>query len=308
MSAPLVTVFICTRDPDLARLRRVLDALRAQTLPAEAWELLILDNASTPALDGRIELGRHRNAQLRRVDTGGKSTAMLAAIAHARAPLLVMVDDDNILASDYLQQALEIANRRPELGAWGGQLIGQWEAPLPPRLALYRKYLAVREFDQDRWSNWPQDGALPVGAGLCFRRSVGEAYAAACVQTPARLRLGPGPDGFGMCEDLDLIYCAFDLGLGVGLFRALRVEHVIAAARVEEKYLEAYAERCAASHSVFNTLRPPSLALPFQKNAPPLAPDTWLDRLIRSYQQLRAGSVARRHDRAAMRGLRRGVL
>ena len=38
------SVIICTHNPRSDYLRRVLDALKAQTLLREQWELLLIDN------------------------------------------------------------------------------------------------------------------------------------------------------------------------------------------------------------------------------------------------------------------------
>jgi hypothetical protein len=40
------SVVICTHNSRLIYLRRVLEALRSQTLPLEQWELLLIDNAT----------------------------------------------------------------------------------------------------------------------------------------------------------------------------------------------------------------------------------------------------------------------
>jgi glycosyltransferase involved in cell wall biosynthesis len=40
-----VSVVICTHNSRRGYLVRVLDALKAQTLPREQWELLLIDNA-----------------------------------------------------------------------------------------------------------------------------------------------------------------------------------------------------------------------------------------------------------------------
>ena len=45
-----LSVIICTHNPRLDYLGRVLDALREQTLGKEQWELVVVDNASTSSL------------------------------------------------------------------------------------------------------------------------------------------------------------------------------------------------------------------------------------------------------------------
>ncbi len=49
---PRVSVVIPTHNPREDYLARVLDALRAQTLDQSAWELVVVDNNSKPALVG----------------------------------------------------------------------------------------------------------------------------------------------------------------------------------------------------------------------------------------------------------------
>ena len=54
-----LSVIIFTHNPRLHYLRRVLDALRSQTLPLEQWELLLVDNASSEPLACRVDLTWH---------------------------------------------------------------------------------------------------------------------------------------------------------------------------------------------------------------------------------------------------------
>ncbi|MGA2852681.1 MAG: glycosyltransferase, partial [Verrucomicrobiota bacterium] len=51
-----ISIIICTHNPREDYLRRVLEALRAQTLPARDWELLLVDNASEKPLASRFDL------------------------------------------------------------------------------------------------------------------------------------------------------------------------------------------------------------------------------------------------------------
>ena len=41
-----ISVIVCTHNPRPDYLRRVLDALYAQTLPKTDWELILIDNAN----------------------------------------------------------------------------------------------------------------------------------------------------------------------------------------------------------------------------------------------------------------------
>jgi hypothetical protein len=48
-----ISVVFCARNP---RQEYVLEALRAQTLPREAWELRLVDSKSAEPLSGRFDL------------------------------------------------------------------------------------------------------------------------------------------------------------------------------------------------------------------------------------------------------------
>ena len=58
------SVIICTHNPRENYLRRVLEALRAQTLPPAQWELLLIDNASAKSLPEQFDLTRTSNKHI----------------------------------------------------------------------------------------------------------------------------------------------------------------------------------------------------------------------------------------------------
>jgi glycosyltransferase involved in cell wall biosynthesis len=101
-----LSVVICSHNPRPDYLARVLAALQAQTLPLADWELLLIDNASAEPLEGRFDLSWHPNARHVREEVLGLTPARLRGIAEAASPLLVFVDDDNVLSSDYLAQVV----------------------------------------------------------------------------------------------------------------------------------------------------------------------------------------------------------
>ena len=131
---PEISVIVCTHNPREDYLRRVLEALRAQTLPAREWELLLVDNASEKPLANRFDLSWHPNARHVREDRVGKAHALLRGIAEFQGELLVIVDDDNVLRADYLQAALKISADYPWLGAWSGSCNPEFEVEPPAEL------------------------------------------------------------------------------------------------------------------------------------------------------------------------------
>jgi glycosyltransferase involved in cell wall biosynthesis len=233
------SILLCTRDPRRDYLRRVLDALRSQTLPREKWELLIIDNGSSPPLASELDLSGLPRGRVIRHDEPGKASALSCGIERAEAQLLVVVDDDNVLADDYLERALEIGEKRPTMGCWSGSIAAEFERSPAAWTQPYLRYLAIREVKAELWSNFSDPAHyswLPWGAGMVIRRDIALVWAGKTrSQRTARAfeRLGSGCGG----EDVDMALTACDLGYGTGLFACLKLTHLIRSERVEEPYL-----------------------------------------------------------------------
>jgi len=233
---PAISVVICTRNPRPEVLARVSAALSEQTLETDRWELLVIDNGSTPAVSPpAMAVGLRSRVVVE--PTAGLTPARVRGIREAGGELLVFVDDDNILAADYLAQALRIANEFPQVGVFGGRVVPEFEQPPPAWLQPFLSHLALADFDKDAWSNLPGDrGITPCGAGLCIRRPLAEKWAAEVTADPRRLALGRRPDDAASGEDADMVYTCVVEGAGAGRFRALSLTHVIPAARLDFDY------------------------------------------------------------------------
>jgi len=236
---PTVSVVLCTHNPRLDFLRESLEALQAQTLPVSDWELLVVDNASTPSVSQAIDISWHPRAQVVPESLLGLTRARLRGIAVSVADILVFVDDDNLLDPDYLENVIQVSRDFPRLGAWGGQQRARCEVePAAWVKALYFHHLAIVQVDAPRWTNVPYHfEATPVGAGLCVRRPVAEKYAAVVADSEIRRRLDRTGASLTGCGDHDLAFTACDMGLGVGVFPQLRLTHLMTAGRFGEPYL-----------------------------------------------------------------------
>jgi len=236
-----LTVILCTHNPREKFIRETLGALRNQTLPIEDWDLLVIDNASQPPLATTLDLTWHPRARIVREEQLGIAHARLCALQEATktgAPLILFVDDDNILSPDYLAEGLTIANGWPQLGCWGGQLLPRYEVPPPSWIDEYKKYLAIFPLKQPTWGN--QRGSndlLPPTAGTFIRRTVWLKFIELVQTNPLRLTLGPKGNIRIGGEDMDLMLTAFDLGLGLGRFPCLTLEHIMPAERLTAEYM-----------------------------------------------------------------------
>ena len=238
-----ISVIICTHNPRRDYLAATLAGLRAQTLPADEWEFLLIDNASESGRAPDVDFGWHPDARLIREDKLGLTPARLRGIREAKGNLLVFVDDDNILDPDYLETAQRIAIEKPYLGSWSGQCRGTFDEVPPEWTRRYWGNLAIREFTEDRWSNLPRlADTMPCGTGMCVRREVAMHYLKLNESGQRGFQFDRTGDSLVSGGDNDLAACACDLGFGVGLMTSLKLQHLIPPVRLTTDYLARLAE------------------------------------------------------------------
>ncbi len=288
-----LSVILCAHNPRTDHLRQTLAALHAQRLPLADWELLLVDNASAEPLAARFPLDWHPHARHLVEPRLGLTPARLAGIAAATADVLVFVDDDNLLAPDYLTHVLTIAREFPFLGAWGGCVSARFEQEPPDWARPYLPLLAVRDIKCDQWSNRTDNlDTVPCGAGLCARRAVAERYRTTAGKSPLRLALGRTGASLSSGEDTDLALTACDLGLGTGVFARLQLMHLIPAGRLDPGYLTKLAEGIMRSYVLVMSLRQP-VSRPQPSRA---------GRLFSAYRRMRLPAHVRAMEDALERG------
>jgi GT2 family glycosyltransferase len=113
---PLVSVVVATYNRP-ARLAALLESLRDQTLPSDAFEVVIVDNGSAAAtqelLDGVSAAGGLQLRVVRHTSTRGPAGARNAGWPLATAPLVAFTDDDCTADARWLRAALEVHADHP---------------------------------------------------------------------------------------------------------------------------------------------------------------------------------------------------
>lgn len=247
-----VSVVICAHDSRENYLERVFEALCAQTLTQDRWELLLVDNASKQPLSERWDIGWHYSARHIREDELGLAPARLRGIAEAKGELLVFVDDDNVLTTNYLAEAVRIAHDWPRLGVWGGRIIPEFEIDPPNDLQKYLSHLTIVEITEPRWTNLPNCyEAFPRGAGMCLRREVGLAYSRFYRASEIQITDRRGTDLISG-GDAEMCDVACNLGFGMGLLPDLELTHLIPKERLTAEYLIRLAEGIQVSGHLAN--------------------------------------------------------
>ncbi len=294
----MISVITCSHNPKPSYLARVLEALAAQTLDPAYWEFVLIDSASREPLDSWVDASRLPRARIVREGEPGLTRARLRGIAKSTGDLLVFVDDDNVLDPDFLVNAVSIFVDRPDIGSCSGASRPEFETPPPDWTRRHWGNLVIRNVPTDIWSNLPMlPDTMPCGAGLCVRRAVAAFYSELHANGRRPFALDRNGTSLLSGGDNDLAACACDLGLGVGVFKALRLIHLIPAERLRESYLRNLAENIALSTVILRSFRssPASLGSPSIKR-----------RVADSLRSALMSARERRFFRAVRRGERRG--
>ena len=243
-----ISVVICTYNPRMDYLERVLEGLSKQSLPIRQWELVIIDNASTEPLLEKIDISWHPNSRVIQEPEPGLTAARLRGGDESSGEILIFVDDDNVLDADFLETAIAIGNQMPQLGTWGGTSRGVYESPPPPWFKSQEGWIGVRYFESESWSNDPlHASSTPIGAGMAVRRHVLEKYSENLKNDTSRKVLDRAGDSLMSGGDLDIVYTGCANGYGKGVFPQLSLDHLIPPERTTQPYLEKLIEMIACS-------------------------------------------------------------
>jgi glycosyltransferase involved in cell wall biosynthesis len=136
----VLDLVICTYD-NARLLDGTLASIRAQKDVAPLGEVVVVDNNCTD--DTREVVARHvrETAVPIRVvaePRQGLTPARLRGVQSTSAPWIAFVDDDCLLADDWVEQAARFAAAHPECGAFGGEVTLEWEVPPAPFVLKHR--------------------------------------------------------------------------------------------------------------------------------------------------------------------------
>lgn len=240
-----LSVIIPTHNPHAGRLQQALRALRAQTLSPGEWETVLVDSASIPALT-LAEWSPPGPTNLRLVAESelGLSRARRRGFAEARGEFIVMVDDDNVLAPDYLERVVALFSAHPKVGALGGRSQPEFELTPPVWVHEFADLIACRDLGRTPLISTglrnPATGRneyptfAPIGAGMALRRAAATAW----LERPGAPRLSDR-HGSELTSggDNDIVFCAMKAGWEVGYFPTLSLTHLIPASRTSREYL-----------------------------------------------------------------------
>lgn len=138
---------------DHTALISCMNALAGQSFPADSWEVIVVDNGSTPAID--LPDFDSINVRLIREDTPGAYAARNTAIHLSESGIVALTDADCLPDNDWLRRGLSAIDQTNGMSIVGGPV----EMYLPPgdpctAAALYDLYFGLRQEKYWRTSNF----------------------------------------------------------------------------------------------------------------------------------------------------------
>ncbi len=169
---PSVSVVICTHNGQ-RRLPQCLKYLARQTVDEGiAWELMVVDNASTDSSLGTAQqCWARKDVPMRFLEepNPGQALARLKALVESRMDLVSLIDDDNWVDCNWVTEVSNIMRDHPKAGACGGMSVLNMDKDPPVWFANNAKSYAVGTQGEKAGDT------ILWGAGLTVRRSAFEA-------------------------------------------------------------------------------------------------------------------------------------
>jgi glycosyltransferase involved in cell wall biosynthesis len=296
-----ISIIICTYNPVEPIFSKCLSAILEASQLHMPLETLIIDNNSSQPLSQRAYIHSfvaiQPFAKIISEPKQGLTHARLRGISESKGDILLFIDDDNFIAKDLLHEVQNIARGHPHIGAYSGQVNLAFDAQPPQWTRKYWGLLVHRIFDTDTWGNrYFDDHIMPCGAGLCVLREVANYYLQLHQSGKRNLILDRNGKSFLSGGDNDLAMCAIDIGMGMGLFHSLYLDHYIPTNRFTLGYLTKLA------HGIYFS----SVLLRKIRNIP-LEPIGRYGKITRSFRIALMNNKDRKVQSACISGLADGV-
>ncbi len=172
----MLSVILCTYNRD-RYIYNVLASLADNNLPHSDYEVVLVNNNSTDNTPSECERFQHDYPDVAFrycvEPQQGLSHARNRGIKEAAGDILVYVDDDALVNTEYLRTYVDFFTRNPQAVAAGGPITPRYDGCQEPEwMSHYTRQLVTGELNLgDKEREFPR-GAFPGGGNAAYRRSV----------------------------------------------------------------------------------------------------------------------------------------
>ena len=230
----MISIIICTYNRD----KYIYDALlhvASNDFPTGNYEIVLVNNNSTDNTENeckRFETDFPKVQFRYFLETRqGLSHARNRGIVESRGEILVFLDDDSFVKTDYLSNLQRRMDEHPEAMAFGGQISPLFESGETPKWLCKWTYSWVSAIDKGNKVIPFEGNSYPIGANMGFRKS--------CLEQCGMFNteLGRSKKNLMAGEEKDLFNRLKDNNMPILYFPDIQVEHVIPPQRTTKEYI-----------------------------------------------------------------------
>jgi glycosyltransferase involved in cell wall biosynthesis len=235
----MIDVFICTYNPNHEYLLQTIEGILKQDLSHDEWSLTIIDNNSSASV---AEIDFVKELKIRTIveKKQGLTAARACAVNNSSGDILIFVDDDNILETNYLSTTKQIFSNDGELVLLSGNIVPMYIRQPPKWFTQFEPMLAIRRLDSNQSviynSLTTYNLNFPIGAGMAVRSTFIKDYYDNHLSAGNYIE-GRKGDELSSGEDLDLDLYAISKGFKLGVSPFMKLIHIIPERRILPKYI-----------------------------------------------------------------------
>lgn len=160
------------------QLMVTLDSVARQTLSADRWECIVVDNNSKDDTRQRVEAFAAEHSQLNMVyhlePNQGLSYARNAGIAKAQGDIIAFVDDDERIVPEFVEAYVELFDSKADAMSAGGKIVAEYPTGRPEWMSRYTEQPIANPMDFGSEVKLFPKRRIPGGGNMAMRRSVFE--------------------------------------------------------------------------------------------------------------------------------------
>lgn len=230
----MFSVIICTYN----REKFLYDALRhvaVNIFPTEQYEIVLVNNNSTDNTESECHRFSTDFPQVKFryfvEKKQGLSHARNRGIDESLGDVLIFLDDDSFVKSDYLCNLQKQLDNHPEAMAFGGKITPRFESGEAPKWLCKWTYSWVSAIDKGDFVVPFEDNSYPIGANMGFRKE--------CLDQCGKFNteLGRSKKNLMGGEEKDIFNRIKAQNMPILYFPDIQVEHVIPPQRTTRDYI-----------------------------------------------------------------------
>ncbi len=161
------------------RAQQVLETLGSvvlQSADPELWECVVVNNNSKDDTIEQVEcfISNHSQFDIRIVTElrQGLSHARNCGIESSSAPIIAIIDDDELIVPELISSYIEFFDSHPEVASAGGAIVARYRTSRPKWISKYTEKPIANPLDLGSVARRFPKGVIPGGGNMALRRSV----------------------------------------------------------------------------------------------------------------------------------------